>query len=78
MCSFSTRLQVTTHHIRSNEEAHHTVDLQAVAYEIVLRKYVLCYLMLHTHVQLNLTVDILKPSHLHIFPVLYLQVELIS
>lgn len=29
-------------------------------------KYVLCYLMLRTHVQLSLAVDIFKPSHLHI------------
>lgn len=48
MCSLSTRLQVTTHHIRTNEEVHHTVDLQAVGFEIVSLRYVLCYLMLHT------------------------------
>lgn len=53
MCSLSIRLQVTTHHIRTNKEVHHTVDLQAVAFEIVSLRYVLCYLILLTYVRLN-------------------------
>lgn len=66
MCSLSTRLQVTTHHIRTSRDVHYTVDLQAPAFGTGCLRYVLCYLMLHTHVQLSLTVDIFKPSHPHI------------
>lgn len=79
MCSLSTRLQVTTHHIRTSKEVQHTVDLQAVVFWNSLIEKLSSAIECFTCVTVkNLTVDIFKSSHLHIFLVQCLKVEPIA